>query len=44
MSRDFLASFLPAVHVAGALCIVAALSFTLLRGWEFRHGGVSKPA
>src|SRR3712207_8796244 len=25
MSRDFLASFLPAVHVAGALCIVAAL-------------------
>jgi predicted MFS family arabinose efflux permease len=44
MSRDFLASFLPAVHVAGALCIVAALSFALLRGWNFRHGGVSKPA
>jgi predicted MFS family arabinose efflux permease len=44
MSRDFLASFLPAVHVAGALCIVAALAFALLRGWDFRQGGVSKPA
>lgn len=32
-SRDALATYLPAFLVAGALCIVAAMSFYLLRNW-----------
>ena len=33
-SRDALATYLPAFLVAGALCIVAAMSFYLLRGFR----------
>jgi MFS family permease len=33
-SRDLLASFLPAFSVAGLLCLLAAASFGLLRGWR----------
>jgi MFS family permease len=34
MSRDTLASFIPAFLAAGLLCLAAALSFSLLRGWK----------
>jgi predicted MFS family arabinose efflux permease len=33
VSRDLLASYLPSVFAAGLLCLAAALSFALLRGW-----------
>jgi predicted MFS family arabinose efflux permease len=33
ISRDLLASYLPSVFAAGLLCLAAALSFALLRGW-----------
>jgi hypothetical protein len=38
ISRDLLASYLPAFFVAGVLCIAAALSLRLLTG---RHGPVT---